>query len=193
MGMGQTWFQKYARPACERFLMGLWQRDGAQLLEFALVLPMMLLLLLGAIDFASAFTLKQKLNNASREGVRFTITEAQADVSQWPSVPNTTQSILNDILTYLTNAGVNVCGLTSSSGASSTPSYGDWIFSATCSDTGGKISIEINRGITFVDSNGVTVLENKITIIRPYKWSGIVAPVIGTQRTNVSTDATMEQ
>lgn len=176
------------------FLGGLYSSQGSQLVEFAMVLPLLALILMGTIEFGGAFTLKHRIGNATREGVRFAIDEASADISQWPAVAPTTQAILNDILTYMTNTGVNVCGLTSSSGASSTPSYGDWVFSSSCSDTGGQISIEINRGITFVDSRGVTVTAAKVTISRPYKWSLLMAPLVGAvgQLSTVSSYSMME-
>ena len=49
--------------------------EGAQLLEFALVLPILLVFSVGIMDFGQAYNLKQKLNNASREGARFAAAE----------------------------------------------------------------------------------------------------------------------
>jgi len=56
--------------------------DGAQLVEFALTFPMMLLLMLGIIDFGLAFQRYQVLTNAAREGARVAVLPgyAQADV-----------------------------------------------------------------------------------------------------------------
>jgi Flp pilus assembly protein TadG len=173
-----TSFPKPARVRRGGFFSRARSSEGSQLVEFAMVLPLLCLILLGILDFGGAFTLQHRLSNSSREGVRFAISEATADLSQWPAVPPTTQAILNDTLTYLTNTGVNDCGLTSSSGASATPSYADWVFSSACSDTGGNISIEINRGITFLDSRGVTVQGVKVTISRPYKWSLLISPFV---------------
>ena len=44
--------------------------EGAQLLEFALVLPLLVVLVIGVSDFGGAYTLKDKLANAAREGAR---------------------------------------------------------------------------------------------------------------------------
>jgi Flp pilus assembly protein TadG len=47
------------------------QRDrGAALVEFAFVLPVLILLILGIIDFGRAFGARQELIHATREGVR---------------------------------------------------------------------------------------------------------------------------
>ena len=43
---------------------------GAAAVEFALVLPILLVLLFGLIDFGLAFTAKSTLTHAAREGVR---------------------------------------------------------------------------------------------------------------------------
>lgn len=43
---------------------------GAALVEFALVFPILLLLLMGIVEFGLLFYNKQVLTNASREGAR---------------------------------------------------------------------------------------------------------------------------
>ncbi|MCK5219206.1 pilus assembly protein, partial [bacterium] len=43
---------------------------GAAAVEFAIVLPLLALILFGTIDFALLFYNKQVLTNASREGAR---------------------------------------------------------------------------------------------------------------------------
>src|ERR1700736_1084428 len=45
--------------------------DGAsQIVEFAVSLPLLAVFVVGIFDFSGAFTLKQKLTNAAREGAR---------------------------------------------------------------------------------------------------------------------------
>src|SRR5574337_1153092 len=46
------------------------QQAGAQLFEFAVILPVLMALAIGILDFATAFTIRQKLNNAAREAAR---------------------------------------------------------------------------------------------------------------------------
>ena len=45
--------------------------QGQSLVEFALLLPMLLLLILGAMDFSRLFTTKIVLTNAAREGANY--------------------------------------------------------------------------------------------------------------------------
>ena len=49
-----------------------WKKeDGQAVVEFALVLPLLLLLIFGAMDFGWLFFNKIQVNNASREGARY--------------------------------------------------------------------------------------------------------------------------
>ena len=53
--------------------------DGAAAVEFALVLPFLLLLLCGVIDFGRAYNAKVTLTHAAREGVRVWALTQDAD------------------------------------------------------------------------------------------------------------------
>jgi hypothetical protein len=56
------------------FLSKLFQRNsGVAALEFAIVLPVLILLIAGMMDLGHAFYLKQIITNASREGARYGI------------------------------------------------------------------------------------------------------------------------
>ena len=77
---------------------------GAAAVEFALVLPLLLMLVLGAIDWGWYFFLREVVTNASREGARagaVTITESPAD---FPLVTDAAENAAND---YLTNLGLS--------------------------------------------------------------------------------------
>lgn len=70
-------------------------RDGAALVEFAVVAPLMILFTLGLIDMGRMTMVKQLLINASREGARSA------------TLPGaTTQSVRSDILDMLESSGV---------------------------------------------------------------------------------------
>lgn len=46
------------------------RESGAALVEFAFVLPVLLLIIFGIIDFSRAYNAKQELTHATREGAR---------------------------------------------------------------------------------------------------------------------------
>ncbi len=51
--------------------------DGQGLVEFALVLPILLLLVIGAVDIGRAFTIKVMLENSAREGAYYMVNHAE--------------------------------------------------------------------------------------------------------------------
>ena len=48
-----------------------WRASGQGLVEFALVLPVLLLILVGLSEFARVFAIYSNLFNAAREGTRY--------------------------------------------------------------------------------------------------------------------------
>lgn len=59
-----------------RFLRKLWRTDAGQALaEFALVLPVLLLLIAGIVEFGRAFHIQQVVTDASREGARAAVVQ----------------------------------------------------------------------------------------------------------------------
>lgn len=78
-----------------------WYRSekGASAVEFALLLPLLMLILFGIIEFALGLHRQAILTNASREGARLGIVQ---------SVPPITTGAINArIDTYLTAAGIS--------------------------------------------------------------------------------------
>lgn len=81
---------------------------GAALVEFAIVLPLLLLLLVGMIEFGLLFYNKQVLTNASREGAR-------AGIARESNIPEVVDdycrdrlinfSSINDVTTSVVGAG----------------------------------------------------------------------------------------
>jgi len=76
--------------AALRSLLRRWRSDtGAELIEFALVFPLLLLVVLGIVDFGIMFQQYEVLTNAAREGARIAVlpnyssTDAQARVDQY--------------------------------------------------------------------------------------------------------------
>lgn len=61
-----TWFQDSVRPACTTRTL----QRGAAAVEFALILPILLGLLVGSIDVSLALYDQSVITNASREGAR---------------------------------------------------------------------------------------------------------------------------
>ena len=73
---------------------------GAELIEFALTLPLLLLLVLGIIEFGFLFQEYEVVTNAAREGARLG--------ALVPSAGYTTNEAKNRITDYLTAGGLDV-------------------------------------------------------------------------------------
>jgi len=69
--------------------------SGAELIEFALVLPLLLLVLLGIIDFGFLFQRYEVVTNAAREGARVAILPGYAEAD-----------VVARVNTYLTAGGL---------------------------------------------------------------------------------------
>ncbi len=178
------------------------ETEGAQLLEFALAMPILVVLLIGIIDFGGAYNLKQKLNNAAREGARFASALNCNDCSQ--TVPLTTQSIRDVVEAYLTNANVPLCG-TAGTTTPTNPSALTWTYtysSSPCSSSA-PFTMKIERGYTYTYTDTAsgttkTVTASRVTLSYPYTWT--FGRVIGlmVQGANpalpstITTDAVME-
>jgi len=69
---------------------------GASAVEFALVLPILLLLVLGIIEFGRAYHLQTTLSNAARDGVRVMALQDSATAARSTAKASAQLSDLND-------------------------------------------------------------------------------------------------
>jgi Flp pilus assembly protein TadG len=71
---------------CRRFPRRVRQEDGAAAIEFALIVPVLVLLLFGLIEFGMAFLQVQSIRAGVREGGRAAAVGAQVPVTQQRTV-----------------------------------------------------------------------------------------------------------
>ena len=87
------------------------REDGAELVEFALVFPLLLLVVLGIVDFGFLFQRYEVLTNAAREGARITVlpgyTNSDVDIriNQYLTAGGLTAT---PTITHMTPTAVNV-------------------------------------------------------------------------------------
>jgi Flp pilus assembly protein TadG len=158
---------------------------AAQIVELAVSLPLLVVFVVGIFDFSGAFTLKQKLTNAARDGARVAAAAPANDVGN-PSnpVPSSVDLAFRVVGNYLEAVNINDCGLTPST--SSVQSGLTWTYTATGGGcpTGG-LTIAINRGYIFPatsassptgctsqpsSGNTVNVVGTCVSITYAYKW-----------------------
>ncbi len=151
------------RPAARGLVRG---AEGAQLLEFALVLPMVLVIVFGAADFGAAWALKDKLSNAARDAARIAASQTN-DLNSGKNPPDSVTAVRYVVANYLTNAKVTTCP----DSAWTVASAGTFAWQYTSSSTGcGAFVLKIERGYTFV-SGTTTIQATRVTLTYPMTWN----------------------
>jgi Flp pilus assembly protein TadG len=95
------------------------REQGMELLEMAIVLPLLLVIAAGVMDFGNAWRVRQVLANAAREGARLGSTQPMLDLNT--TSPATVQLICQDVANYLARQNVST---TFMNGTNSNPAAG---------------------------------------------------------------------
>lgn len=158
---------------------------GVELVEFALVLPILLLLTVGILDFGAAFALRAKLTNAAREGARISISSSLTDANCPSATPCSIVAAADAVVKYLTNANVSVSCI--SPGSPTTSATLEWTYS--CAN---GTSLVINRGYTYAASGAGTIAATQVTLTYPLQLK--LAQFLPSMQsiTSVSTQVTMQ-
>jgi Flp pilus assembly protein TadG len=142
---------------------------GAELLELALVLPILLVLLVGILDFGQAWLLKDKLAGAARDAARVAV--ANFNDTNNPqcldATPCSVQAAASAAVASLSNARiVDTCGMDPST---TTPSAGTftWTYTSGCAS---PLTIKVERAVPEV-VDGTTTLCTRVTLSYPYNWT----------------------
>jgi hypothetical protein len=172
--------------------------DAAALIEFAVALPLLVVLVVGIFDFGGAFNLKQELSNAVREGARFAAAQPSNDISPNILKPPSVDAIRFLVDSYLQTAHINDCGLS----AVPEPASGgglSWVYTAsTGCPGGGALTLTISRGVLVpITPSGATVnmVCSTVSIVYPYQWHfnsviQLLVPGANYTLTNLSTSST---
>jgi Flp pilus assembly protein TadG len=125
---------------------------AAQLVEFAVSLPLLVVFVVGIFDFSNAFTLKQKLTNAVRDGARVAAADPASDLSSPISVPASVIDAFQVVHNNLVANNINDCGVPLAT-APTTSSGLTWTYTGTTNCPPGGLTIIINRGYYFPTSS----------------------------------------
>jgi hypothetical protein len=155
--------------------------DGAAVVEFAVALPLLIVLVVGIFDFGGAFNVKQELSNAAREGARFGAAQPTNDLCIGGcTAPPSVDAIRFLVDSYLVAAKINDCGL---NGAGVPGGGPPWVYTAAGNGCPGTLTLTIARdpsgnlatascSITMNNYGGITVYApcTKVSITYPYQW-----------------------
>jgi TadE-like protein len=153
--------------------------NGAQLVEFAVALPLLVVFVVGIFDFGEAFNVKQKLSDAVRTGARLGASEPTSDLPitvsdlAYPLGPASILTIRDLVDSSLLKASLNDCGLGTRTATQSTTTPWMWTFTNSCGTGAGMLTLTVERGYavaTTVGANTVKVICTRVTLTYPYKW-----------------------
>jgi hypothetical protein len=139
--------------------------QGAALLEFAIVLPLLMVFVVGIFDFSGAFNQKQKIEQAAQEGAIIAGAQPMSDIG--PN-PVSLQAVGTAVYNSLVGSGVLPKGTCVAPGtAVNTPPSLKWTYTITgCPD---DLVIVIDRGSVPAPCPPPAVC-TKVTVTYPYHW-----------------------
>lgn len=150
-----------------KFVMRLRESEAAELLEFALALPIILVMVAGLLDFSRAYNIKQKLSNAVREGARVEATNANNASS---SSPASLPTLRDDVVTYLNNANLDTTFIGATATYDPATCTGTWFTKVGTSTT--QYGMEVQKCVQVVDTtSSTTIPSTRVTLYYPYDWT----------------------
>lgn len=180
---------------------------ASSLAEFAISLPLLVVLVVGIFDFGGAFNLKQQLDNAVREGARFGASQPTNDLAAG-AAPLSIDAVRYLVDSYLQASRIDDCGLA----ATSPPSGPPWEYNPTgCGGnlrltirkdpvTGGtpqcSLTVPANTYGTIPIATPVYIACTYVQISYPYQWHfnsviQLLVPGANLTLTQITTSATV--
>jgi Flp pilus assembly protein TadG len=143
---------------------------GAALLEFAIVLPLLVVFVVGIFDFSGAFNQKQKIEQAAQEGAIVAGAQPMNDIATTTADPESLHPVVIAVFNSLAGSGVlrnaNV-GSCKAPVIPPGPTGLTWTYTISgCPD---DLVITINRGGVSTAGSSVAV-ESSVQVAYPYNW-----------------------
>ncbi len=149
------------------------ETTGSQIAEFAVALPLLLVMVVGIFDFGNAYNIKQKVTNIAREAARMGASQPTADLTN----PGATSilAIRDMVSSALLSSKLPDCGLGTTAAA---PAGGatpwKWTFTTSCGSAGNLV-LSVDRGYVFTSTltaggNSIKMINTQVTLLYPYQW-----------------------
>jgi Flp pilus assembly protein TadG len=138
--------------------------QGAAILEFAIVLPLLVVFVVGIFDFSGAFNQKQKIEQAAQEGAIIAGAQPTSDIAS-ATAPDSLLPVVTAVFNSLVGSGVlRTCTLPA---AASGPTGLAWKYTISgCPD---DLVIMIDRG--WVSAAGSPrAVGTSVKVTYPYHW-----------------------
>jgi Flp pilus assembly protein TadG len=158
---------------CSRAKNAATETTGSQIVEFAVALPLLLVMVVGIFDFGNAYNMKQKVTNIAREAARMGASQPTADLTQ--PTPASILEIRDMVSSALQATKLSDCGLGTTAavpGGGATP--WKWKFTTSCGSAGNLV-LSVDRGYVFTSTlaaggNSIKMITTNVTLLYPYQW-----------------------
>jgi Flp pilus assembly protein TadG len=146
---------------------------GSQIVEFAVSLPLLLVLAVGIFDFGNAYNLKQKVTHTSREAARLGSSQPTSDLTM--ASPASILAIRDAVVKDLQSASLSDCGLAGTAPtAAGASNPWKWSFTTSCGSAGNLV-LTVDRGSVITTSmvasgTNVKLIGTSATLAYPYQW-----------------------
>jgi hypothetical protein len=148
---------------------------ASQIVEFAVILPLLAVLVVGIFDFGQAFSIRQKLTFAARDAARYGSSQPTNDLTQ--SMPTSVSAIRDLVDADLISAGLNDCGLKTITQAGTVA----WSAAGPNCPSGATFTLTIDRGYVAppLGQPGINVpgageplrlISTHVILSYPYQW-----------------------
>ncbi len=157
------------------------QSEGAAILEFAIVLPLLVVFIAGIYDFGGAFNQKQKIEQAAQEGAIVAGSQPTSDLlpvaGSTTSNPDSLVPVVYAVFNSLQQSGVLTASCSApgtATGPSGPPPTLTWQYTIHgCSrfNASDDLVITINRGfVAATTTSQLDVVGTVVTVTFPYDW-----------------------
>lgn len=145
--------------------------QGQALLEFAIVLPLLVVFVVGIYDFSGAFNEKQKIEQAAQEGAIVAGAQPRGDIAS-PASPASLQSVVVAVFNSLVANGTVPSGTCTAPGTAVNQGGVKWQYTILgCPDT---LIVTIDRGVVIgagtPGSNSPASLGTTVTVQYPHHF-----------------------
>jgi Flp pilus assembly protein TadG len=157
------------------------REKGVELLELALVLPLLFVLLVGILFYGRAWATKDVLAGATRDGARVAVNNFNDTTNPQcaGATPCSVQSAASVVVAAIGNANVDTCDMVPSTNPPASTGAFTWTYtSGGCASSGQPWTMVIERAVPQT-VGGVNVMATRITLSYPYAWNFVAVNPFG--------------
>ena len=149
------------------------ETSASQIAEFAVALPLLLVMVVGIFDFGNAYNMKQKVTNIAREAARMGASQPTADLTN--PTPPSILAIRDTVSSALLSSKLPDCGLgTMAAAPAGAATPWKWTFTTSCGSAGNLV-LSVDRGYVFTSTltaggNSIKMINTQVTLLYPYQW-----------------------